>query len=632
MTSKWVTLLAGVVVVLAALGAYHNSLNVPFLFDDESSILENPTIRQLWPIWVPLSPPIERVQGRPLVNLTLAVNYAVGGTRVRGYHAINLAIHILAGLTLLGVVRRTLLQPAMRERFGAVAQPVALAVAVIWTVHPLQTESVTYVVQRAESLMGLFYLLTLYCFIRGAESGAPGNRALPMWYVLSVTACLLGMASKEVMVTAPLMALLYDRTFVAGSFREAWRRRWPLYLALAATWLLLGYEMVSTAKGGGYAVKIPRWSYALTQLYAVAHYLRLSFWPDPLVFDYGRLLAGNIAEIAPHAVIVALLLTGALISLWRWPAIGFVGVWFFGILAPTSSVVPLANQTIAERRMYLPLAAVVTMAVVGAFVVGKKLLGRQPRLGRALGWMLAGAVVCLLAVQTIRRNFDYFSPVSIWQDTVNKCPDNARARYNLGLALFQAGRIEDSVVQYKEALRLSTDMPEAYRNLDVVLFDTGQLKDAIAYYEQGLRKRSELAVAHYHSGVDLVQAGRTADGIRQYEQALRMKSDYADVQNNLAWLLATDGDERLRDPARAVRLAERACELTARQDPAVLDTLAAAYAAAGRFNDGIQTARQAISVAGTAGQEELVKDIQGRLELYKAGQPFRRKPATAPNT
>ncbi len=275
--------------VAAGLLAYSNSFTGSFIYDDAPSILGNPTIRHLWPIWQPLSPPHKggiTVEGRPLVNLSLAVNYALGGLDVWGYHALNLAIHLLAGLTLLGIVRRTLLQPKLRERFGAAANELALAVAVLWVVHPLQTESVTYIVQRAESLMGLFYLLTLYCFIRGAESPRP--RA---WYSLCVTACALGMASKEVMVSVPLMVLLYDRTFVSGSLREVWRQRWPLYLALASTWILLGYLMFFTGSFGNAVINakengIAWWKYLLTEPGVILYYLRLAAWPYPLCFDY----------------------------------------------------------------------------------------------------------------------------------------------------------------------------------------------------------------------------------------------------------------------------------------------------------------------------------------------------------
>jgi hypothetical protein len=162
--------LAVACLVGAILAAYHNSFSGPFVFDDGPAILGNPTIRHLSALGEVLSPPREAGQtvgGRPMVNLSLAVNYALGGEDVRGYHIFNLIVHTLGALALFGIVRRTLLQPVLRERFGSAATPLALAVALLWAVHPLLTESVTYVIQRAESLMGLFYLLTLYCFIRG---------------------------------------------------------------------------------------------------------------------------------------------------------------------------------------------------------------------------------------------------------------------------------------------------------------------------------------------------------------------------------------------------------------------------------------------------------------------------------
>jgi hypothetical protein len=162
-----------VLILVAGLWAYHNSFRAPLIFDDAFSITRNPHIRHLWPIWDALSPASKSfVGGRPIVNLSLALNYALGGLAVRGYHVFNLAIHLLAGLTLYGIVRRTLLRPGLSERFGASAEWIALAVALLWTVHPLQTEAVTYISQRCESLMGLFYLLTLYWFICGVEGAS----------------------------------------------------------------------------------------------------------------------------------------------------------------------------------------------------------------------------------------------------------------------------------------------------------------------------------------------------------------------------------------------------------------------------------------------------------------------------
>ena len=237
----WRALAGGAILAAIAAAAYSRTFSVPMFYDDVPSILHNPTLRHLGSAFWPGGR--STVSGRPVLNLSLALNYAVSGTNVWSYHALNLAIHALACMALFGIVRRTL---APRE--GERASIIAFCVALTWAVHPLLTESVTYLVQRAESLMGLLYLLTLYCFIRGAAADAVRPRA---WQALAVIFCLLGMGAKEVMVSAPLIVLLYDRTFLAGSFREAWRRRRGVYAGLAATWLILPFLVLSTHGRGG---------------------------------------------------------------------------------------------------------------------------------------------------------------------------------------------------------------------------------------------------------------------------------------------------------------------------------------------------------------------------------------------
>ena len=231
-----VPLACSALIVLAALLAYSNSYTGLFVFDDEPAIVENPHIKQLWPLTAAMRAPAETtVSGRPIVSLSLALNYALAPDAARdtletpragvpasdydrlyanlwGYHAFNLAIHVAAALTLFGVVRRTLSTERLRARFGEHATALALVVALIWTVHPLLTSAVTYVIQRAESLMGLFYLLTLYCAIRAAE-----GKQTRAWTAAAVVACALGMLTKESMVTAPLVVVLWDWLFRRGS-------------------------------------------------------------------------------------------------------------------------------------------------------------------------------------------------------------------------------------------------------------------------------------------------------------------------------------------------------------------------------------------------------------------------------
>ena len=358
---------AAVLIVIAAAVVYSNSWRVPFVFDDGASTLENASIRKLWPVWDALLPPTgTTVAGRPIANLTLAFNYALSRSDVWSYHALNILIHALGGLALMGIVRRTLLRPVLKGRFERDALPLAMATALLWTLHPLQTEAVTYVVQRVESLMGLFYLLTFYCFIRSLDSELPLR-----WQVSAVIACLLGMTTKEVMATAPLLVLLYDRIFAAGTIQKALFQRWRLYCCFAATWIPLGFLVVGTGGSrhgsAGFIGAISPGSYWLTQFQAVATYLKLSVWPHPLVFDYGPFLVLGVQDVAPYALIVVVLLCLSLLALWRNPPLGFLCVWFFVILAPTC-IVPVATQTMAEHRMYLPLAAVMAAVVMGTYV------------------------------------------------------------------------------------------------------------------------------------------------------------------------------------------------------------------------------------------------------------------------
>lgn len=253
-------------IVLACAAAWHNSFSGEFVFDDVASILQNPTIRQAWPIWPALAPPRDgrTVQGRPTLNLSLAINYAIGQTSVTGYHVANLLLHALVALVLFAVVRQTLLCPRLRDRFANSATPLALVITLLWAVHPLQTAAVTYVIQRAEILMALFYLLTLFCLIRGANAKDPG-----LWYYAAMACCALGTASKESMASAPLVALLYDRLFLTSSFRETFRKRWDLYAALAGSWVLLAFlvgQSGGRAGSAGFHGPIAVHDYALTQI------------------------------------------------------------------------------------------------------------------------------------------------------------------------------------------------------------------------------------------------------------------------------------------------------------------------------------------------------------------------------
>ena len=340
------------------------------------------------------------------------------------------------------------------------------------------------------------------------------------------------MGAKEVMVSAPLIVLLYDRTFVAGSFREAWRRRWGLHVALAATCLLLVGLVAGTGwnRSGesGFNANSTPWAYWLTQFEAVTRYLWLSVWPHPLVFEYGTFRANLSAEVALYVLVVVGLAVAVLVALWRRLVLGFLGAWFFVILAPTS-VMPGRVQMIVEHRMYLPLAAVMTLAAIGIHATFRR-----------RSWVMFMALALGLGMLTARRNEDYRSELTIWRDTVAKRPNNERAHFNLGVVWSEMpGRLDDAIARYEEALRLKSDYADAHNNLGLAWSQLpGRLNDAIVQYEEALRLRPDYAETHNNLGNAWSQLpGRLNEATAQYEEALRLRPDSAAAHNNLglAW-------------------------------------------------------------------------------------------------
>jgi tetratricopeptide (TPR) repeat protein len=265
------------------------------------------------------------------------------------------------------------------------------------------------------------------------------------------------------MVTAPIAVLLYDRTFLAGSWRDAWRARRPLHLALAATWVILVRLLAGnheSAASAGFGMRdLTVGEYARSQPGVILHYLRLALWPRGLVLDYAWPVAHGAAAVAAPAFVVVALAAAAVWAFRRRPEVGFLAVAFFVTLAPSSSVVPIKDLAF-EHRMYLPLAPLVALAVVGGRVLLDRTalaVGTRLRVGAALVTLVATVATAL----TIARNRDYATPVAMWTDVATKRPANARARNNLGDALFDEGRIEDAVVQLQTALQLDPAYADA---------------------------------------------------------------------------------------------------------------------------------------------------------------------------
>lgn len=635
-------LVAGALVVAAA-WAYSTSFRGVFVYDDHPAIVENPHIKSLWPPSEAMRAPAEApVSGRPVASLTLALNYALAPADARdvmapsgpglppgaadrfyrniwGYHAVNVIVHVLAALALFGVIRRTLVAPPLTQRYGQAAGWIAGTSAVIWLVHPLNTQAVTYVVRRVESLAGLFFLLTLYCAIRAAEGGARRR----WWVSGAIAACALGMGTKEVMVGAPLVVWLWDVIF--GTDR---RGRRSLYIGLAATWLVLAALVWSELRpqSVGFGLGWTWWEYLVTQAGVIVHYLRLSIVPWPLVFDYGWPKATSLTDVLPQALLVAGLAAATAVALVRRHPAGLVGAWFFIILAPTSSVLPVVTEVAAEHRMYLPLAAVVLAVVLGVYEAGRVLRRRGTGAGRV---SVVTAIVALAALSitfaemTRERNRDYWSDEGLWLDTIQKRPANPQARIGYAINLLAAQRWAEAERELRVAIALEPRNGRAHMNLGSSLAAQGRVAEGIRHLELA----RDLA-PHIHETWGLLAQAyqdqrRIPEAVAMYRRAVAVMPDNPFLLNSFAWVLATSAENGVRDGHAAVQHAERALQVAGGRPPIFLTTLAAAQAEAGSLPAAVATAREALSRAAAEGDQALAADLRWQLASYEAGRPLR---------
>jgi protein O-mannosyl-transferase len=412
------------IVALVVSCLFASGLSAPFTFDDQSNISRNPEIRQLWPLTPLLN------ESRMVGYYSFALNYACGAREAYMYRATNIVIHAIAACLLFGITRFSLMRlNYMPER----ATWLAFGIAILWGVHPLQTGAVTYVVQRLESLMGMFVFLAFLLLIVGAE-----KKRRWCWYLGSIVACWLGLFTKEVAATLIPVALLYDRAILTDSWVNVLRKRGWVYCCYAIGFLLLVWVSMQTygsegnTSAGFNSQKITPWMYLRSQPEIILYYVKMVFIPWPQSIDYGWVVATTPLKIYGNGAIILGIL-GAACFLWRNHALwSWLILSFFFMLAPTSSFIPILDLAF-EHRMYLPLACVVS----GCVILIEQLLQRLYRSAKNVQWI--GAVLLLIgtsyfALFTYWRNGEYVNDIALWQSAAQLNPQHLRTWNNLGAA------------------------------------------------------------------------------------------------------------------------------------------------------------------------------------------------------
>jgi Flp pilus assembly protein TadD len=519
-TNRWVVLALAVVTVLA----YAPALDAPFVIDDEGAINASSEWKSL-----PGSP----TAGRPLVMTTLAANFEVnralgvdqrrdpdGPKKAIGFRLFNVLVHLLAGALLFAVLRRAMRERVIPGEWRASADAVAGIVSALWLLHPIQSEVINYIVQRSESLASFCYLAVLYASQRAWDGTRSSRRR---WYALAVIACVLGMLSKEIVISAPLAVMLYDRAFRVTSWRALRRpgdgRGW-LYVSLWSACLATFAVFAAGARGGsaGFNAGMTWYGYLYTQCWAIAHYLRLTVWPSALSIDYGyRTLHG--ARGIPGLVLLCALGAATLAAWMRTERFGwfaFLGSMFFMLLAPSSSVVPVLLEVAAERRIYLALAVVLVLAVVGVEWIRRRVAARVPPRRLAAG---AAGIAVAFAIATAARSRVYASPVALWRSAVEAVPENSRALGQLGWALFRLPTPELAPAEsaFVKALALDSACPGKCLEYATLLSNEARFADAVPLLERHLAWDQGNVLAARLLALDLMKLGDYTRAIAQLE-------------------------------------------------------------------------------------------------------------------
>lgn len=538
--------------LVLGLFAYAPSFNSAILPDDVRAILENPSIRSLWPLSGPLSPSLgNSLSGRPVANLTFALNYAASGFHPFSYHLVNFLIHLFSSVTLFAILRRVLAVSVPKfkpdsEKGSRSATLLSGFVSLAWLLHPIATQAVTHLTQRVESLMIFFFFLCFYFSLRGFSSAKKYA-----WHIPALAVFLLGLGTKEVMVAAPPLVLLY-RLVIDGKplFREL-RSNFPLYAGFAAGLVLMAFHVSRGEQLTSASAPYGRLDYLVTQAVVIFHYLKLVAAPYPLCYDY-RLPMLGLLRAWPFAV-AAMALTA--LTIWlclKRKPVGFALAWFLVTLLPTSSILPLP-QPMTDYRPLLGSAGILAAFAACLYEAAVR-LNRKSAL---VALISAGiAIIMIFGALTYLRNLDYKTSITLWADTARKRPKNYMAHHNLGNALAEAGRPDLAAGSFETATTYNPLYFEAYLSWGVALARLGKLDEAREKIERAIAIKPDYAEAWMGLGALAAFTGKTGQAISYFERAIAIKPDYVNAHLNLGLALRS-----LKRRAEAIRRLETALAL-----------------------------------------------------------------------
>ncbi|HAM50694.1 MAG TPA: tetratricopeptide repeat-containing protein [Nitrospiraceae bacterium] len=542
--------------IIIAVGtlAYSNTFHVPFLFDDIANIVENPAIKDLRYLTNPVNPadiPLYAAfKSRFIGYLTFALNYRFNGQNVTGYHVLNLFIHIANALLVYVLIVLSFRTPSLRQRsLQHCSNLIALFSALFFVAHPVQTQAVTYIIQRLASLATMFYLLCLVSYVESRLSMSPVRSYL--FYAISIISAVLAMKTKEISFTLPITVTLYEFLFFTGGKIKRIIYLVPILLTL----LIIPLTLLGTTKSTGDVIAnvsevtrvmtpMSRLDYLFTQCRVIVTYIRLLCLPLNQNLDYDYHLYHSFFE--PEVLLSLLFLLSifpiGLYLLYRsknndrkgnYPLelVSFGVMWFFLTLTVESSIIPIVD-VIFEHRLYLPSVGVFVAITTGLFVSRDRLAEKKLHFDKAI-IPACILIVIFLAGSAYARNKIWQNKTRLWEDVVKKAPSNARAHNNLGFAYSSEGLIDKATEQYQVAIKLKPDYAEARNNLGNSYKSKGLIDKAIEQYQIALTLNPDYSDAHFNLANLYLNKGLFDKAIEHYQIALQLNPDDSEALKKL---------------------------------------------------------------------------------------------------
>lgn len=669
-------------IIILGLLAYSNTFHVPFQFDDLPNIVENPIVKNLDFYANPSKAKVYKhlteypmLMKRYIGSLTFALNYKLHGLDVKGYHIVNLLIHLINALLVYWLIHLLFRTPGLLPEKSidiSLAQYVpviAFFTSLLFIAHPLQTQAVTYIVQRFTSLATMFYLLSIIMYIKARFTWEYIGKVVRetrfigmLYYLVSIFAAALAMKTKEIAFTLPVLIVFSELIFFKGNVKKRLLILVPIFL----TMLIIPLTLMGIDKPLGDLIGdvsevtrvqtgMSRLDYLFTESRVIMTYLRLIFFPINQNLDYSYPIYHSIfnPDVFLSFVFILLLFGIALFMFHRYRntlpttrLIFFGVIWFFVALSVESSFIPIVD-VIFEHRMYLPSIGIFMLLPTSLFTLRAKALQNGSKEEVKL-FAVFTLIVFILLGATYARNNIWKDEITLWEDVIRKNPNterayrnlgiayrhrgmfdkaigldkkaleidpgNAEAHNNLGFAYYSKGLLDEAIEQYKEALKLLPNGYKIHNNIAIAYEKTGNIDKAIEHYSFAVTLNPDFALGHYNLGHLLLSKNLFIKAIEHFQAAIKIDPNYVEAHNDLANIYAFKGD---------LDEAIRHLEITIKLNPNLPDVyfnLGLTYQKKGLLNKAIESFQNVVRLKPDAEAFNKLGEIYISQEMFSKAE------------